>query len=51
MVNHLYPVPPLFKGKFEGEEFTVADVIVSFHRGELLGKEGAWGFGRFALLL
>ena len=35
-------VLPIFQGADDSEEFAIIDVVVSFCRGERLGKVGTW---------
>lgn len=35
-------MPPFFQGQLNGQQLTVADVIIYLRRVELPGEEGAW---------
>ncbi len=42
MFGTLQPMPPLLKSQFDGEELSVANIIIIFRRAEFVGEEGTW---------
>lgn len=42
MVCSLQPTSLLLEGELDGEELSIADVVILLHQGQLFGVEGTW---------